>query len=244
MGNVDEKVCSQCTSKKAIVKGCCNLCYKRLVRQGKIHPKKRAVILDKLTFFQNNVLVGLMLGDGFISNRNTPALRVNRSIKDENYLRWQWEVFRNFCTTEPWLHTKFDKKRNKKYFGISFTTAGIPAFRKIRKQWYQGHTKVIPKDIKLNSQILAIWLCDDGCITINKKTGLLSLKFATNGFRKSDVQILCNLLLKRYTNCSFTVSKNGKGYVIRAANKATLAFINDVRSSIPKSMERKLRVCL
>lgn len=241
MGNVDEndKKCKKCLKNNVFVREHCRKCYRKLCRTGEIKVKEKLLTPDKLTIKESDVLIGLLLGDGFLSNRKNSALRVNRSIKDEKYLLWQANCFSKFCATKPWRHDKKDLIRNKTYKGISFTTVGSNVFKIYRDKWYVNGIKIIPKDLIINNTIVAIWFCDDGCIYKNKQ-GYLNLKFATNGFKREEVEFLCNLLIKQY-DAKFTYHKSGNGFVIKAAHYSTLKFIKSIKSFIPECMSRKLK---
>ena len=78
----------------------------------------------KLTQFQQEALIGSLLGDGHLSlNRKNASYKVCRSIKDEQYLKYEANIFNNllakrsFGTNEsitflPYLFTiksRFDK---------------------------------------------------------------------------------------------------------------------------------------
>jgi hypothetical protein len=246
MGNVVDKLCERCHSNKQFSRGYCSGCYKFQIRNGVIIAKKRGKSPTILTDIQSDILIGSLLGDGFLSNRKNPTLRINRSIKDKDYLLWEYSIFKDYCDREPWITEKLDKETGKIYYGISFETRASQVFSKYRKEWYPNGEKLIPPDLMLKSRAIAIWFCDDGCILYlqylkkdGEKSTMPYLKLATNGFSKNDVDLLSQLLSAKY-NQDFPVAKSTTGYIINGYKNATEAIMNDISIFVPSSMCRKL----
>jgi hypothetical protein len=240
MVNIDENFCIKCYKEPIIVRNMCRKCYKIALKLEEIEVKQRGISPQKLTEIQESVLLGSLLGDGWISAGKTSYLQINRSIKDRSYLLWQYEIFKEFCDHEPKETLKYDKKSNKYYSGISLVTRRSEVFKSFRSEWYnQG--KIIPANLTINPLIMTVWFCDDGNISKVGKNAY-SIKLSTNAFSMDEVHFLKDLLNKRYIP-KFRVNKNGSGYVINGATDCVLSIINDIKYSIPISMERKIK-CL
>ena len=230
-------LCTSCNLNFQFVRNVCKTCYRRLVKTNKLQTKKRGISPKSLTKFQKEVLIGTLLGDAALKKSKTSTLRINRSLKDKDYLNWQFKIFEDFCDRKPWQTIKND--RGKIYEGVSFETRSSSIFAQFRSEWYQEQ-KIVPGKIKLTPVVVAIWLCDDGCII--SQNNKLNCKFATNGFSYFDVLILCKKL-NDFTKENFRVGKNGKGFVILGSHKSTCKLVNLVRNYIPKCMNRKLKHC-
>jgi len=190
---------------------------------------------NKLTPEQIDILNGLMLGDGHLglANRSVNArLVVRRAIKDESYLFWQYDKFKEFCSDNSIRrYSNYLKKTNKNYEGISFRTLSNPLFTEFYKKWY-NKIKIVPNDLKLNQLTVLIWFLDDGCIT-RSSSGKLALKFSTEAFSKDEVLFLLELLNKRYSGFKI----NGK--VINGYDKPVMSFIEDINPIFLECMSRK-----
>jgi len=72
-----------------------------------------------LTGFQQEVLTGLMLGDGHLSiggKAKNPRLRINRTDRDMEYAEWIAEVFSPYITAKSLRRTtQFDPRYEKTY---------------------------------------------------------------------------------------------------------------------------------
>jgi len=106
--------------------------------------------------------------------------------------------------------------------------------------------KVVPSNLKLNAEIIAIWFCDDGSIGTSSSEFRFDISFATNSFSKDEVYFLRHLLNDRY-NEHFTVScrishdvaHKKEQYVIYGSDSATRALISDIDPVFPSGMQRK-----
>lgn len=198
---------------------------------------KRMVCPASMTAFQKEMLDGSLLGDGCLQlarpTSKLPRFRILRSVVDIDYLRWQFNIFSSFCMSGVKTYSTFDKRTNKTYYSCYFATAMADVFLEERKRWYVGKLKIIPRDIQLTPQSLAIWFCDDGCF-IKKTENNFTIKLATQGFSVEDVEFIATKLSTRY-NEKFDESKP----IIKASTKPCLAFMNEINPYIPSCMPRK-----
>jgi hypothetical protein len=220
----------------------------------------------ELSNIQQSVLIGLLLGDGCLflgkSNRN-PLLSVARAEKDLEYLKWQYEIFKDLCSDKGIIiSNKLDRKTGKTYKVFKFRTRALPVLKPFYDLWYPNKKKVIPSNLELDKISIAVWLCDDGCIRLkngrNGKIGpALQLKLSTNSFSKSEVTILKNKLYDRY-NFEFKIchdslnwyKKRNPNYIInndynfflKTFTKGTDIIFNDIKDNFPPGMERKFNV--
>jgi hypothetical protein len=195
-----------------------------------------------LTDTQHNALTGSMLGDGHLViglNNINAALMIGRSVKDQEYLKYEYELFTNFI---PARHingllydSSIDKRTGKSRNGCYFSTIASPTFTPYHNLWYKldegKYKKIIPSNLELNAQIIAHWIADDGSIDFNKLPYRLRLELATYGFTQDEVIFLAELLNKRY-NEEFLVRQKNRGdktyFIIKAYDSACRVLFADI----------------
>jgi hypothetical protein len=80
------------------------------------------------------ILVGLLLGDAHISRRssssNSRLMFAQTAVKHKEYLNLVFNLFLPFCVDnyKPQSNIFSDKRTNKSYSSISFTTMQLPCF--------------------------------------------------------------------------------------------------------------------
>lgn len=219
----------------------------------------------KLTSEQEQILNGLLLGDGclFLGKSNiNPLLTVARAEKDLEYLKFQANIFNNLCSGEGIIKSnKHDKKSNKIYIGYKFRTRALKILKPYYKLWYPNSKKIVPFNLKITPLTMAHWFCDDGCISLKKdrnghKSKAMILKLSTNSFTKEEVEFLHHLLSNRYGNL-FTICKDSldwykkknpyykdgnKNYYIRTYTEGATNIFEDIKGVFPKGMTRKYNI--
>jgi LAGLIDADG DNA endonuclease family len=221
----------------------------------------------ELTQEQKSILTGLMLGDGCLflgKSNNNPLLVIGRAEKDIEYLRYHHGIFLNLCSKEGIIQSnKDDKKNNKLYKGYKFRTRALPELLEFYKLWYPDGMKKVPTDLKLDPISIATWICDDGFISrkIDRKGGFcpsaFHLKISTNGFTKSEVGRLADLLSHRYEekfsiyhdSLSWYKRKNpayiedpDRNWFIKTYTSGVRKLFEEVENVFPLGMDRKLNI--
>ena len=114
----------------------------------------------------NQVLIGLNLGDLYISKRAINAyLKFDQSIKNEAYLNHLYDLFKDYCSSAPkYTSRKPDLRTGKIYTTKYFLTYSLPCFNYYHDLFYVDKVKKIPENIgELLTPIgLAYWAMDDG----------------------------------------------------------------------------------
>src|ERR1700690_1587449 len=199
---------------------CCSKCHREIKIYNKKHGlcaacyqflRKRKLISIKnipnnnspniLSQEQESILIGTLLGDGHLALQKgaiTASLRINRSIKDIKYLEYQFNIFKDFCM--PYSSIK-EYKRNVE---VTLQTRACKVFNSFYDKWYVDKVKIIPKDLKLDPLLLAIWFCDDGSLTKTKNSRKLIL--LTEGFSLKENEFLVSLI-KNTFDINFYVYK-------------------------------------
>lgn len=114
-----------------------------------------------------------------------------------------------FCVKDytPQSRTILDKRTNKCYSSISFTTMQLPCFNEYRNLFYNLDVKIVPENIYdlLTPRGLAHWIMDDGS---KHNTGL---HLSVYGFSNSDVDKLMFTLQDKFQlRCSIHYNRSNK----------------------------------
>jgi LAGLIDADG DNA endonuclease family len=99
-----------------------------------------------------SVMVGLLLGDGYLNNRTGEGVRmaVKQSIVHKEYLFSLYEFFykRGYCTSlEPRLYTRRISGKVKFYYGYEFNTFTFRSLVWLHELFYSNGKKIIPANI-------------------------------------------------------------------------------------------------
>jgi hypothetical protein len=99
------------------------------------------------------VLIGILLGDGHIARRsdtgNSRLVYAQTAQLHNEYFNYVFNIFRPFCTNDytPYLKLFKDKRTNKEYSSLSFTTMQLPCFNLYRDLFYYLDKKKVPDNI-------------------------------------------------------------------------------------------------
>jgi len=184
-----------------------------------------------------------MLGDGclYLGRSSINAhLIMGRSIKDEDYMRYEMGIFENFLPPRyKGIIPHYSMNRFSTSYKLTkqcdFATVASPTFTPYYNLWYKEidgkRRKIVPNSLKLNGQIVAHWLADDGSTMFNKLPYRLKAEFSTHGFSKDEVEFLASLMNDRYNEEFLVRPKNRWGktyYIIKAYDSACRAMFLDI----------------
>ncbi len=165
----------------------------------------------KLTQQQKDILVGSLLGDGFIvfhktTRQPTYGFCFAQTWYAVDYVEHMYQIFKPFVGTPP--------KRNliggikpglPKRHEVRFKTYSHPEFKYYYDLFYPEvdgqRKKRVPKNIKdlLTAEGLAYWYMDDGTTRASKtKTRQNSYVLSTQGFCWEDQVLLAHALKERF----------------------------------------------
>jgi hypothetical protein len=116
--------------------------------------------VGSLTQFQKSVVVGSLLGDGYIRivpGRKDAFLEINHSSSQREYVDWKYDVLSSISRSAP-----KERKGNGRRIAYRFTTRQMPEMTYLMYLWYQKGKKVVPTNLVLNPTTLATWFMDDG----------------------------------------------------------------------------------
>lgn len=199
---------------------------------------------------QHNQITGLMLGDGYLNKQRINAsLKVRRAQVDVEYLKYQHNIFKEFCTDKAFFtKTDIDPRSGNEIRYSVFSTLSLLVFTEYHNKWYKlnqetgRYIKTVPNDLVLNSEIVAGWFCDDAHIknTLDSHCRFI-INFATQGFTKEEVYFLAELLSKKYNEYFRPQKFNDDGqYTINSSSDTSArALLYDIDKVFPSGMERK-----
>jgi hypothetical protein len=195
----------------------------------------------KLTKFQREILVGLLLGDARLETQNrgrTYRLKVEYSTSQTRYLQWLWQIFKNWVRTPP--QEKIKKSPSGKAIkSIYFNTYAHGSLRFYAQQFYSNDgRKIIPKIIKklLTPLNIAIWFMDDGSW---KSRYHRTYIVHTDGYSKKDLRII-QIALKEKFNIETSLHRQYKNWRVYIKTSSGEKFRNLIKPYVLASMKYKL----
>ena len=160
-----------------------------------------------------DILVGILLGDAHIAQRsvtsNSRLVYAQTAISHKNYFNLVFDHFKPFCVKNyiPQHRKILDKRTNKIYYSMCFTTMQLHCFNTFKEMFYSSNTKKVPYNIYdlLTSRGLAFWIMDDG-----SRHGL-GLHISVYSFSSKDVYKLIYVLNKKFNlKCSIHYNRDDK----------------------------------
>ena len=187
--------------------------------------------VGSLTQLQESVLIGSILGDGYlrrILGRKDAFLEINHSIKAKEYVDWKYEIFKNISQSSP-----KERAGNEGRVAYRFFTRQHPRLTEWLNLFYHNGRKIIPKNLKLNPQILAVWFMDDG-----SKTNKNDVYLNTQQFSLADQKRL--LFLLRQINLKARLNRDKKYWRIRFLKESVGDLNKMIKPHVIPSMAYKL----
>ena len=180
---------------------------------------------------QREVLIGKLLGDGYLAlNGNEARLQVLHSMKQRDYVDWQYAIFREWTKSPPAPLGKGDYR---------FRTITHPEFTRYCELFYPQGMKVVPDNIAdyLDSPLaLAVWYMDDG----KRRPDCRGFFFDTLAFSESEQLNLIACLNQNFGLTDLRLHWNGDGYHIYAPAQNASRFCALVDEHVIPSMRYKL----
>jgi len=196
----------------------------------------------KLSDIQIQTLQGSLLGDSYLyhyKKQINSGLAISHASFDEEYVKFKFNLFKEFCKSNIKNQSSFDKRTSKTYHKTYFRTQVSPLFTDFRNRWYPNGIKIVPKDINLTPIVCAIWFCDDGSVVrYGKNKNRLRLQLSTDGFQKEEVEFLAEQL-SQIIGSACKVSRKINHYIIYAPHETTVKFIKYIEPVFPSCMKRK-----
>lgn len=192
----------------------------------------------KFTKKSRNLLIGMLLGDGTISNNYSYKLAHSESQKD--YIEWKIKLLNNFGIKNSGLKSYIKTKGYCPNTIVYYTQLNIIPFIKILRRVFYKPKKIIGNRKLLNRLDelgIAIWYMDDGHINIRKdKNGRpmgFYIKIATC-LPKNELQIIIDYF-KEVWDISFYMFHEGKkedSFSLCCGTKEGIKFINLIKKYV------------
>ena len=202
---------------------------------------------SKITKESRNLLIGMLLGDGTISNNNVFKIAHSESQKD--YLEWKIKQLKEAGIRNNGVKSYIKTKGYTIGVPVYYTQLNtIPFIKVLRKIFYKekkilGNRKLLNR---LDAKGIAIWYMDDGHINIRKtKDGRpmgFYIKISTCE-PKQEVQTIIDFFKEQW-NIKFYMFHEGKkedSYSLCCGTKEGLKFIDIVKpyvSQVPSMIHK------
>lgn len=116
--------------------------------------------VGSLTQFQKSIVIGSILGDGYlriVPKRKNAFLEINHSFNQKDYVDWKYQILKEITISPPKI-----RKCNGNRIAYRFYTKQLPELTELYCIFYKDGKKVIPDNLAINPIILSIWFMDDG----------------------------------------------------------------------------------
>ena len=200
----------------------------------------------KITKESRNLLIGMLLGDGTISNNNVFKIAHAESQKD--YLEWKIKQLNNCGIRNNGIKSYIKTRGYNIGVPVYYTQLNIIPFIKVLRRVCYKDKKIIGNRKLLNRlspKEIAIWYMDDGHINIRKDKGRpcgFYIRISTCE-PKEEVQIIIDYF-KEVWDIHFYMFHEGKkedSYSLCCGTKEGLKFIELVKpyvSEVPSMMHK------
>ena len=197
----------------------------------------------KLNSIQEQVLVGILLGDGHLESKNrgmTYRLKIEHTEQQKAYVDWLHSHFIEWVAMPPRSKTRradFQRKSGE-YNLYGFQTLSAGSLRFFAHQFYDGAKKAVPTRVGrwLTPLALAVWYMDDGSIkSKDHRTFILN----TQGFTGKDLEVLQKALIERF-GVKTTFRKQKEGTQLQVSNESNEVFVRLILPHILPSMRYKI----
>ena len=189
--------------------------------------------MGSLTKFQRSVIVGSLLGDGYlriVKGRKNALLEVNHSIAQKEYVDWKFEMVKMMCRSAPVVRLGRGNR-----IAYRFNTRQNLELTGLYGRFYKDGRKKIPTELTLDPVMLAVWYMDDGSKCRDSDVYLNTQQF------NSEDQKKCLAMLSQL-GVESSLNKDKKYWRVRIKKSSLPRFWNLVTPYVIPSMRYKLVV--
>lgn len=200
----------------------------------------------KITKESRNLLIGLLIGDGTISNNN--VFKIAHCKEQQDYLEWKIKQLNEAGIRNNGLKWYISTKGYNTGKQVCYTQLNILPFIKVlRRVVYKPNKKLNRKLLnRLSAREIAIWYMDDGHINYRKSNGKIHgfyIKIATC-LPKEELQEIIDYF-KEVWDIQFYMFHEGKkedSYSLCCGTKEGIKFINIIKKYVEQvpSMKHKI----
>lgn len=202
---------------------------------------------SKITKESRNLLIGMLLGDGTISNNY--VFKIAHCEEQKDYLEWKIKQFKDNGIRNNGIKSYIKTKGFNTGVPVYYTQLNIIPFIKVLRRVVYKSKKIIGNRKLLNrlsAKEIAIWYMDDGHLNIRKdKNGRpmgFYIKISTCE-PKEEVQTIIDFFKEQW-NINFYMFHEGKkedSYSLCCGTKEGLKFIEIVKpyvSQVPSMIHK------
>ena len=184
-----------------------------------------------------NLLIGLLIGDGTISNNN--VFKIAHCEAQKDYLEWKINQLKSCGIRNNGIKSYIKTKGFNIGVHVYYTQLNtIPFIKVLRRVFYKGKKIIGNRKLlnRLSAKEIAIWYMDDGHINIRKDKGRpcgFYIKISTCE-PKQEVQTIIDYFKEQW-NINFYMYHEGKkedSYSLCCGNKEGLQFIDIIKSYV------------
>ena len=181
-----------------------------------------------------NLLIGLLIGDGTISNNN--VFKIAHCEAQKDYLEWKINQLKSCGIRNNGIKSYIKTKGFNIGVPVYYTQLNtIPFIKVLRRVFYKGKHIIGNRKLlnRLSAKEIAIWYMDDGHINIRKDKGRpcgFYIKISTCE-PKQEVQTIIDYFKEQW-NINFYMYHEGKkedSYSLCCGTKEGLKFIDIIK---------------
>lgn len=201
---------------------------------------------SKKTKESRNLLIGMLLGDGTISNNN--VFKMTHCEAQKDYLEWKIKQLNDCAIRNNGIKSYIKTAGYASGVPVFYTQLNIIPFIKVlRRVVYKNGKKTFTRKLlnRLDARGVAIWFMDDGCINIRKNKGRpcgFYIRISTCE-PKEEVQLIIDYFKEQW-GINFYMFHEGKkedSYSLCCGTKEGLKFIDIVKpyvSQVPSMIHK------
>ncbi len=189
--------------------------------------------VGSLTQTQKSIIIGSILGDGYlrvIKKRKNAFLEINHSYKQKDYVDWKFNNLKSIVKSPP----KF-RVGNEGRTAYRFYTRQLPVLTELFYNFYEKKVKIIPKNLKLDPLVIAVWFMDDGSKCRTSDVYLNTQQFDIESQRRLIVYL-------KYFNLETKLNKDKSYYRLRFIKSSLPKLRNLINKYIIPSMRYKIEL--
>ena len=177
--------------------------YAHRIRHGYLRENRKFGKSIPLTDFQEQVLIGTLLGDSTMERRSANATLIcSHCIEKEEYTKYKAEIF-NSLHPKVYYISQHDNRTEKTYSRCTMKLPANPELNKYYNAFYKPKKTISKEILKMFTAVsLAFMFMDDGCGSQGNYT------IATNCFLKETLILFKQFLLDKFNIYSTITSGN------------------------------------
>ena len=171
--------------------------------EGSRNPSRR-----NLSYWQQSVLVGTLLGDGCLAKHgHWHRLHVKHKLAHRTLAEFKHDVFRDHVSMS--LHEFDQRLGGKRHPCVQFASRTHPVFTDWHSRFYRGRRKVVPDEIAcwMTPLAVSVWFMDDGA------ADHWGVTLQTHSFRVEEVKLLARVLREGF-NLTTNLRKNRGAWIL------------------------------